>query len=59
MELTEAARLERNRYVREWRAKNKERVKEINRRYWERKIEKEGFIFAKDDHNKNENGSAT
>lgn len=31
------AREERNRYAREWRAKNKARVKEINRRYWKRK----------------------
>lgn len=30
----EAARKARNQYHREWRAKNKEKVKEINARYW-------------------------
>lgn len=36
-DLAEKAREERNRYHREWRAKNKEKVKEINRRYWQKK----------------------
>lgn len=36
-ELKEAARLERNRYYREYRARNRDRVKEINARYWEKK----------------------
>lgn len=40
LELKEAARQERNRYAREWRKKNKERVKANNARYWERRAEK-------------------
>ena len=36
-ERQELARQERNRYHREWRAKNKERVKAINDRYWANK----------------------
>lgn len=36
-EMQELARKERNRYHREWRAKNKDRVKEINNRYWAKK----------------------
>ncbi|HBI6990118.1 TPA: hypothetical protein K8N17_002033 [Clostridium perfringens] len=31
------AREERNAYMREWRKKNKDRVKEYNSSYWERK----------------------
>ena len=34
-EMAEAARLERNRYAREWRAKNKDKVQASNKRYWE------------------------
>lgn len=30
-----------NAYLRAWRAKNRERVKEYNRRYWERVAEKQ------------------
>lgn len=30
----------RNAYAREWRAKNKEKVRANNRRYWERKAER-------------------
>ena len=33
----EMVREERNRYQREWRAKNKERVRAINARYWWKK----------------------
>lgn len=33
-EIQEMAREERNRYAREWRAKNKDRVRETNQRYW-------------------------
>lgn len=36
-ELKDLARKERNRYHREWRAKNKDRVKAINTRYWAKK----------------------
>ena len=39
--LKELARQERNRYAREWRARNKERVRETNRRYWEKKAAKQ------------------
>lgn len=35
--LEELAQEERLSYFREWRAKNKDRVKENNRRYWEKK----------------------
>ena len=36
--LEEMAREERLAYYRDWRAKNKDRVKENNRRYWERRV---------------------
>lgn len=36
MELSESAKQARREYKREWRAKNKEKVKESNRRYWEK-----------------------
>ena len=39
--LSDAAREARNAASREWRMKNKERVQEYNRRYWERKAAKE------------------
>lgn len=35
--MTETARQERNRYAREWRAKNKDKVKMYNEAYWLRK----------------------
>lgn len=34
-ELAELARQERNKYHREWRAKNPDKVKARNRKYWE------------------------
>lgn len=37
--LSEAARQARNAASRAWRAKNKDRVREYNRRYWERKAQ--------------------
>ncbi len=37
----EAAREARNRYYREYRAKNPEKVKAIRQRYWERKAKRE------------------
>lgn len=37
MSLEELARKERLEYYREWRAKNKDKVREHNRRYWERR----------------------
>ena len=36
-ELQEAARLTCNEYAREWRRRNPEKVRERNRRYWEKK----------------------
>lgn len=40
MTAAEMIREEYNRYHREWRAKNKERVKEYNKRYWQRRAAK-------------------
>ena len=34
------AREERNKYYREWRAANKDKVRDINRRYWEKRASK-------------------
>jgi hypothetical protein len=39
-ELMDMARQERNRHLREWRANNKDKVKEYNERYWIKKAEK-------------------
>lgn len=36
--LSEKARKQRNEYIKEWRRKNPERVAEITRRYWEKKV---------------------
>lgn len=36
-ELNEQARAAKNAYAREWYAKNKEKCRERNRRYWQRK----------------------
>lgn len=38
--LSEEARVARNKYIREWREHNKDRVRETNRRYWERRAAK-------------------
>lgn len=40
-QLTQAAKEARRAYQREWRRKNKEKVKDNNRRYWERKAAQE------------------
>ena len=40
MELTAEARAAKNEYMRQWRAKNKDRVRAINQRYWERRVTK-------------------
>lgn len=40
MALAERAREERREYFRQWRAKNKDKVRENNRRYWERRAAK-------------------
>ena len=39
--LSDAARAARNEASRIWRANNREKVQEYNRRYWERKAERE------------------
>lgn len=39
-EIEKMAREELNKYNREWRAKNKERVKEYNKKYWENRAKK-------------------
>jgi len=39
-ELEVLAKAERNRYQREWRAKNQERVRESNKRYWEKRAQR-------------------
>lgn len=40
MTLEERAREERREYFRQWRAKNPDKVKENNRRYWEKRAAK-------------------
>lgn len=40
-ELQRLAREERNRYAREWRAKNPEKVAAINQKYWETRVLKQ------------------
>ena len=39
-ELTQEEREARSRYFREWRAKNRDKVREYNRRYWQRRTAK-------------------
>lgn len=36
--ISDEARKARNKYLREWRAKNKEKVRAANLMYWERKV---------------------
>ena len=38
--IEEIARKERNAYFRNWRSKNKDKVRAINKRYWEKKAKK-------------------
>ena len=40
-ELSPEARKARNKYHKEWAARNPDKVKEINRRFWERKAQAE------------------
>ena len=42
MELTAKARAVKNEYMKQWRAKNKDRVRAINQRYWERLAARRG-----------------
>ena len=39
--MNDKAREKRNAYLREWRKKNKEKVKKYNDDYWQRKVNKE------------------
>ena len=39
--MTDEARAKRAEYMREWRKKNPEKVREANARYWQRKAEQE------------------
>ena len=39
--MSDAARASLNAYTRAWRARNKEKVRETNRKYWERRAERE------------------
>ncbi len=41
MSLSEAAKKERARYMREWRRRNKEKIKQMNEQYWEKKAQKQ------------------
>lgn len=47
--IEELAKAERNKYAREWRAKNKDKVKENNARYWARRALKAQKEAAEDD----------
>ncbi len=40
MELSESAKKSRAEYFREWRKRNPDKVRENNRRYWERQAQK-------------------
>ena len=51
-DIEKIAREERNAYFREWRTKNKDKVKAINKRYWENRakntIEKKAEVKSND-----------
>lgn len=53
-EFSEAARQARNRYAREWRAKNKDSVRASNARYWEKRAAREAEREGKQDVGTNE-----
>lgn len=38
--MSDKAQEEKNGYMREWRKRNKDKIKEINKRYWENKARK-------------------
>ena len=38
----DAARIARNAYLRDWRANNRDKVRQYNQNYWARKAEREG-----------------
>lgn len=50
--ISDAARIEVNAYMKRWRAANKDKMREANQRYWERKAQrrlKEQVINGKTD----------
>ena len=49
-EIEKKAREEQARYQREWRAKNRDRVREINARYWRRRAEKAAAAQKEGEH---------
>ena len=50
--MNDIARKEKNEYYRRWREKNRDKVRESNRKYWERKAaEKEAKKNAEDENN--------
>ena len=51
MKLTEPAKESRRAYYKAWRRKNRDKVHEYNRRYWERKVETEaeGRSYSEED----------
>lgn len=46
-ETIEAAREARNAYTRRWRAKNKDKVRDSNLRYWARRAEREAAAMGR------------
>ena len=50
-DIEKIAREERNAYFREWRAKNKDKVKVINNRYWENRAKKNAEKKTEDNTN--------
>lgn len=47
--LSDEARARKNAYLREWRKKNPDKVKEISNRYWERKAEQSAKISKEEE----------
>lgn len=50
-DLEKIAREERNAYFREWRAKNKDKIKAINKRYWENRAKNNAEKKQEDSNN--------
>ena len=49
----EMARAEKAKYQREWRAKNRDKVREINARYWAKRAERAAAAAREDEENEN------
>lgn len=43
----------RNKYLKEWRAKNKDKIRKYNQTYWSKKAREELSSDLKEDHNQN------